>query len=582
MTDVYNRTVFEENSIQTVPNEYAENTANNLFKFLGSFWRDIHGDTGFIKGVQRVRGVKMAQFYLDLLETLKLQDRKGMPVFHRELWKPIVIRKSKADTAQENVLRMSDGVVLGEQPDGSKYGNGTKLQLGKLASFDNFVTYPVEDEIQTIVSGLANNVVNPTVTYKVSTEFPSADVTYVNGTLIFPKDKDPFAPGSGFDAYDVELDENGNPDQEIVLWASDVLIDKNFISTHMAYALRIDCKSSAIVKRILNAGWDILNCGMTPELYRAILAAMLNIPVVQNASERVIDIIESDKGTTVVTDSHKYTLYKDAKLRKCVRLGSVLKRGDLLDQSVKIYPVLTDVAKLDNITEYAETFGEDVPVMTVPCSLISTRTAFGLGVRWHDVEVMDSGETWGTKDGEHRKLFFEMSGRQEDIDAFWEEVWSRAEETGVDMDDLFNSCVGDGTVQKIDGDDGSDDRWMINPMAFFLKYMLGANTLIVTVDTAQVEDKSLLRDSMFFSLLNDAVPSGMRMFFIEHTDIGDDEVDLGDSDDVEDDTDEFVLKEASDDEFDYLDLPGIKGKHVPTYEEQIEMKFFRNRKRNAV
>jgi hypothetical protein len=42
-----------------------------------------------------------------------------------------------------------------------------------------------------------------------------------------------------------------------------------------------------------------------------------------------------------------------------------------------------------------------------------------------------------------------------------------------------------------------------------------------------------------------------------------------------------VAEDIGDDEFSYNSLPGIKGKHIPTYEDQVEIKFMRNRKRSA-
>ena len=70
MTDVYNRGVFERNSIQGVPKGYIDSAATDLYRFLGSFWKNIHEGRAFVRGLQNVRGIKAAQFYLDLLESL--------------------------------------------------------------------------------------------------------------------------------------------------------------------------------------------------------------------------------------------------------------------------------------------------------------------------------------------------------------------------------------------------------------------------------------------------------------------------------------------------------------------------------
>lgn len=579
MTDVYNRGVFERNSIQDVPPGYIDDSANNLYRFLGSFWRNIHEGRALVKGLQDIRGVKAAQFYLDLLESLKLQDRKGMPVFHRELWKPLIIRLSGRDKANENVLRLGGGVDLGPQGEGSKYGEGTQLKIGTKGSLKGYVTYPVEGDIEAVVSGVTNNVINPTVVYKVAQDFPSDDVIYMNGTLIFPEDKDPFAPDSGFDVYDVGDIVKGASDRETVVWASDALVDKDYIADHMAYAIGVDCESTDIAKRIMNAEWDAINCGLTPELFRTLVAAIVNIPVVQEADETVLGVAEREDGSKLVkTDKHSYTVFGKAKLRDCIASGTVLHRGDFLDQSVKVYPLLTDVSpeKLAGTTEYADIIKVDVPVVSMPRTILRTKTSNGLFVDWVPTDILWDGGYYGPKDVDHpngyRKLYFDIGGPEEDVKAFWEDVWAEADRTGVDLDDVFADC------EYTESSSSSPDSWQIIPAAFFLQHMLGANTLIVTFDRDQVEEVWRLHDNMFFDLINKVMPDGMRLFFVEHVSAGDkgDECYLGENDEAE----PFVLEEAED-EVTYNSLPGMKGKRMPTYEDQVEMKFLRNRKRNA-
>ena len=589
MTNVYNKTVFDRNSIQDIPSGYIDDASNNLLRFLGSFWMNIHEGRGLIRGLQNVRGIKVAQFYLNLLESLKLQDRNGLPVFHRELWKPLIIRASQKNTAQANILKLGKDVVLGEQESWSKYGEGTELNIGSLASLDNYVTYPVDGDINAIVSNVTNNIINPTVVYNVSSDFPSTDVIYINGSLIFPKDKDPFAENSGFEVYDVVKDvtDESDNDMETVVWASDVLIDKKFISDHMAYALGLTCSSTDVIKRILNAGWDSINCGLTPELFKTLIGAMVNTPVVQSAEETVTNVkVNDDNSKTVKTDKNTYTVYKDAKLRDCINVGTVLKRGDFIDQAIKIYPILVNTSeeKLSNTTEYADILKEDVPVISIPRSLVRTRTSNGLSVDWVPTNIL-----WKNGDYDangHRKLYFDITGPESDVNAFWNDVWDRAEQENIDLDDIFAECEYDESSSS----SNNDQPWQIIPAAFFLKNMLGGNTLIVTMDRSQIEDSSLIRDQKFFNLLNDVIPSGMRLFFVEHVSAGDthDEYNMEEPEDdteyatgVVEEVDKYVLDDVDEDEYAYESLPGMKGKKLPTYEDEIEMKFLRNRKRSA-
>ena len=163
MENIYGQTENERNSIVELPDGYAEKSGNTLYSWLGSLWRGLHKGDWMIRGLQESRGIRIAQLYLDVLEAAKLQDRYGAPVFHRELWHPIVVRLSKRDTSRENMLKIGIDGVLGEQGEGSVYGEGTELFLGRPANFENYVTYPIDEDIAGGAVTIVDNIVNPSV-----------------------------------------------------------------------------------------------------------------------------------------------------------------------------------------------------------------------------------------------------------------------------------------------------------------------------------------------------------------------------------------------------------------------------------
>ena len=364
MDNIYGQTEAEMNSIVRLPEGYAQQSGNTLYMWLGSLWRGLHEGEGMIRGLQSARGIRMAQLYLDILEAASLQDRFGAPVFHRELWHPISVRLSKRDTAQENMLSIGLDGEVGAQPAGSIYGEGTVFSLGKLANLKDYATYPVDAEVAGGAASIVDNIVNPTVRMEKGKDYVIRD-----GSIIFHRDNDPLGENSKFDKYDVPglIDEDGNEvsDVEAVLWASDVLIDKNYVADHISYALGANAPSSAVVKRILNAAWSSVTSGLTPELVKTLMAAMLNIPVIQHEKETVVDIyVEHDKdgnavSRIVATDKGSYRVSLKARLRKEVVLGADMTKGDLLDESVRIYPFLNNVKTAEVIDHAgAESFSD--------------------------------------------------------------------------------------------------------------------------------------------------------------------------------------------------------------------------------
>lgn len=503
MENIYGQTEQEMNSSAQLPDGFAEKSGNTLYSWLGSLWRGLHEGDGMVRGLQAARGIRLAQLYLNILEAAKLQDRRGAPVFHRELWHPIVVRRSMRNKSQDNLLVVGEEGVVGPQTSEEPYGIGTVLEIGKLGAYKNYVTYPIGAEIVGGAMTIVDNIVNPKV-------FMQRDVDFVirNNSIIFHVTNDPLGEGSAFDRYDLPgiIDEDGNKvaDMEAVLWASDVLIDRNFVSDHISYALGANAPSSAVVKRILNAAWDSVSCGLTPELVRTLIAAMLNIPVIQTERETVLDIASEDGFTKVITDHGEYRISPKARLVNGLHIGSVLRRGDFLDESVRIYHNL-NMQKESTFSVHIE---QDIPSVTLPPALLRAKTEYGVYAMWGQ-SVVKSHK--GRKD----KLYFDVGGTESDVESFWEDIWKSAEENGVKMESLI-------------GSEGS----VVSPAWFFLRNLVGANTIFVVVDKSQIDDASMMRNPMFFDMLSNAVPSAMRLFLVEHSAVDGDRMDMGEANEL--------------------------------------------------
>lgn len=521
MQNIYGQDEETRNAIVRIPEGFAENAGNTLYAWLGSLWRDIHRGEGMVRGLQSARGIQLAQMYVDILEAVRLQDRFGAPVFHKELWHPIVIRKSRRDKAQENLLTIGEGdLKIGPQPAGSDYGEGTVFQMGKMAGFEQFVTYPIEAKIAGGAVSIVDNIVNPTVFMERGIDFEIR-----NNSIIFRKEHDPVGPDSAFDRFDLPdmiVGEDGTkyPDVETVLWASDVLIDRNYVADHLSYAIGSNAPSSDVVKRILNAAWSSIASGLTPELVKTLLAAMLNVPVIQRERETVIDILEEKDDDRLVarviqTDCGTYRISPKAMIRNGIHIGSVLRRGELLDETVRIYPFLN--VESNQADSFSVSLEQDVPSVVLAPEIIRARTEYGVYAMWKESDVkIDSVRAFDANG--NPRLYFDVGGTDADVAAFWSDIWSNAEKSGVSMADILGVSVIDGQIEPS----------QISPARFILRNLVGANTLFVVVDKSQADDVSLIRDPMFFDILSDVVPSAMRIFIVEHDSVGDeDRMDMG-------------------------------------------------------
>lgn len=556
MENIYGQTENKMNSIVDLPDGYASNAGNTLYSWLGSLWRGLHKGDGMIRGLQAARGIRLAQLYLNILEAASLKDRINAPVFHRELWHPIVLRISDRDKAQENMLKIGMDGVIGPQPEGSVYGEGAVFSMGRMADFENFVTYPVDACIAGGAVSIVDNIIKPTISMENGDD---KDFVIRNGSIIFHRSNDPLRDGTPFDKYDiegfVEIDGVKVPDQEVVLWASDVLIDKHYISEHMSYALGADSPSSAEVKRILNAAWSSVTSGLTPELIRTLMATMLNVPVIQNDTETVIDIEpehdnDGERLSTIVhTDKGTYRVSPKATIRPQIHPGSVMRRGDLLDESLRVYPFLN--GHTDENGMFSIPIEEDIPSITLPKDILRARTEYGVYAMWGNTKVKRDGS----------RLYFDVGGTDDDVRALWEDIWNSADSRGIEMESII-------------GEEGDE----ISPARFVLDNLVGANTLFVIVDRSQIDDTSMMHDPMFFDMLNSVVPSAVRLFLVEHWPVGEDD----------------RMSMASSRESDIISaelplivecvhgsaLPGMSGRGS-SYGEHVSMRFIRPSQRNV-
>ena len=550
MDNIYSQDELSRNSIVELPEGFAEKSGDTLYSWLGSLWRSVHMGDGMVRGLQKARGIRLAQLYLDILEAAKLQDRNGMPVFHRELWHPIVLRSSERDTAQENMLNMGDGAVMGPQTDPeSPYGPGTVLQMGRLANYRDFVTYPVDRNIVGMSASIVDNIINPTIVLS----HGDGDFEFRNNSIIFRREADPLAMDSPFEKYDVpgvDPDDPGKSDVEAVLWASDVLMDKNYVAEHLSYPLGASSPSSDVVKRILNAAWSSVASGLTPELLRTFIAAMLNIPVVQNETETVVEIDSSEEVQLVRTDKCLYRVSPKATLAKAVRSGAILHRGDLLDESLRVYPFLNTPQTRGQ--RFSVPLEQDIPSITLPTDILSAKTEYGVYSTWGKQVVKRSRTSPGSAEFPH--LYFDIGGTEPDRDAFWQEAWKNAEKSGTSM-------------AKVIGEEGA----IVSPAEFFLDNFVGANTMFVVIDGGQLDDASLLRDPMFFGMLTSVVPSAVRLFLVEHRPVCEDEMDLGDT------QESTFLAATLPEEVEHVPeeaLPGLDGRG-PSFGDRVQMRFIR-------
>ena len=232
-------------------------TGNTLAEWLGHFWTRIYENIDLVKSSQQGNGLLAAQLYLDFLEYIDLIGRNTVPVFHRERWHPIIIRRSQANTGNANMLRigMDPTPVIGAQT-AAGFVQGDIFQIGGHAEYTSSISYPLDDNIADILTCVTNNILSPS-----SVMIRGTDFLVRENTIFFLRTNDPFANSE----YPVRTVTNpdGTTDEELLLWASDTLFDRDYVYNHIGYVLGIKAQSTEFYQRAINemhaAGGPISN-----------------------------------------------------------------------------------------------------------------------------------------------------------------------------------------------------------------------------------------------------------------------------------------------------------------------------------
>lgn len=512
-----------------VPVATVPDTSDTLVRWLRTFWTKLYRDRGFIRYLQDSRAHRCAQLYLDVLESLDLLDHSRAPAFHRERWYPIVIRKDMEDMSAANLVRIGGGLSMATEESPSD-GFSAQPRIGLHASMSDSVAYRTADDLRKVVACIVDSIVEPSVVLR-----PGDDFEVVDRSIVIRRGCDPFAEGSGFPVFEVPETPDRPATLETVLWACDALVDRNYVADHVGYAIGLDLESSDENAEFVRRIWDATTDGLSMCHLRQILAALCRVPCIAEDKETVERVEEAQDAKYVITDRNVYTFAADAALVGRVRPGEELPRGFLPDSSVRIYPFVVDADRVEGYSGFTlQQFMEDVSSISIPSALISGGSSGGFYVTWDEKDVVYDG-----KDANgNPRLMFDLGIPEDGGREFWKSVWSRYEKAGKSMESCFDG---------VSGSDEPGSVWgRVVPIKFFLRNLVGANTLIVFIDTDKVPEDAPLYDPNFYNAFRRLVPSYVRLYVVEHGTAVTDEFGSG----GEDGEDAVSASEYSDDEFD--------------------------------
>jgi len=483
-----------------------------LANWLGSFWTQTFTQPELVRNLQHGHALNLAQLYLNFLESLALLDRRTAPIFHRDRWTPIVLRKSEQNTGAGNLLRtdMVPPPLIGPQPEGTPYVPGRIFEIGGHAGYENMTSYPLTKSVVDVMTCITDNIMSPSRILVRGIDYFVRD-----NTLFFLRDGDPYISGD-FPVRDIDGDE------EVLLWACNTLVDKNMLYEHVGYVLSIRrTQSTEFYKAMLNGLWDMYNMGTPLTWFSSGVGAIVGEPTVLADGEIVEVILQETDAQLVITDKQVYRVHKDATLRATVIPDAVLSGGDFLTETVRIYDTL-DPRKMAACSEFGERLKTDAFSLFFNKAWLRAPVEQGIGASW---EVQDIVRDGADADGNAR-LRFKLYGPPKDVDAFWLDFWEYLEANEMTSETCFQGYL-DAIVVPVDG----AVYGRVAPLEYFMRYFMRANAMIVLIE----RDKLAAPDEHFDALsalshLKKVTPAHVVVFVIEQRTLGPDTYDLSEVD----------------------------------------------------
>ena len=431
----------------TIPHFNITQVFNRFFSWLGSFWTNIYYDKQFIKDLQSGRTIQFNQLYLDILENLKLEDRKDAPIMHRERWFPLVIHESEMNTGDIGSVKIGmPKAVIGTQVD-PVYPE-IEFTIGNNAEFTDIETYPIHDDFSDVVTCIVDNILEPSVILRKGIDFVVS-----NNSIAIHKDYSPFM-GNLLPSFDT-IEGNG---REAVLWGCDTLIDKNFLNRHLGYILNTTVPSTQAGKDIINFYWDSVNYTNFGNLNK-LLGTLCEVPTIIDD----IEVIEKVLPQAVITDKNVYRFSYIPEYRKCIIEGAILHKNEFLDTSIIVFPYMTNFKNMETSFEFYSQLQELLPYFYLSKDILDSRYDKGFSVGWELMNVEDFSNKYNVPT------------------------------------DICNKVAEEGKIC---------------PIKFYFENVIGANTQVISIDTARI-GKEFLHESRFFGLVKNIIPSYIRLVVVD-------------------------------------------------------------------
>lgn len=416
-----------------------------FFATLGSFWTGYYGGSTEIRDYTRALQAEDLQTRQNTFETINTISRLSLPLAHRQLWYPYIIRQSQR-LNNEN-LQYTSKDALG----------AAAVTTLNARTFD----YTSPDRLQASAL-IASAIIDPILLWVQDVEY-SVNVT--SGYFSFVQD--PFSILPGTPVYD---DTNTIVDYELQLWLGQADFDYSWLATQFGYTAKFILPSEDSYQTVFNAIWDSDLAGTTRSELDQALSGLCDAPLVQTNGEVVQAIVSEPEQLVIATDQRVYIL--GATATPIVTIGQVMRAGDRLCDAFTVID-LSQGTPAPNV----------LPSFTLPLSYLKGSFTGGLTFGNTSVPLIVTTVSGRTK------VTFALGGNPADVTLFWNTVHTNGivggHRTLAQLLDLRPQ------PQSTDPDANSLPT-SINPLDFLIKNVLRYGSVLLAFNSTSFGINALL------------------------------------------------------------------------------------------
>lgn len=397
--------------------------AASLLALLGSVWTSVYDSRDQLEVLTGARGQLERQLQQDITEYRQMLSRHDAPVMHTEHWQPLLLSSADLEQDPRTFIR------VGDEPIGS-------FQLGGAAAATGYA-FPAPPHV-TSVRLITNRITAPSY---VAT--PAVDFDLQDGLLIFrdnPLDNPLIPRRRNWD----------DGSDSVLLWMSDVSIDKEYLFRYFGYVLGVQMQSSPNYKLVLNAMFNAITGAVSRTDIEQLLAAIMGVPLA--SGDEVVELIDVNEHTVIVTDKNVYRFPAETTV--------------LVEASDALYPgqPLTDRLQVYELNRRA-----------VPPTTQLTLERGMLHPKLGPLTFENREVPWEiTTDGGYTRMACDLGGFADDVTAFWDHVHQAgvaAEETLAHLLDTRGNKFGEPAASHLPA--------TVNPLDFLITNLLHANLFVV-------------------------------------------------------------------------------------------------------